>query len=89
MNRHYLVISALAAYNLIRSDPRIRTDGWTWREFKNYHTASGLTLQTGAKLGWSAHCGYFIHGYHYAGQDLRPYRKYEIQLAHAPANQIN
>lgn len=40
--------------------------------------ADAYCLKTGAKLTWNKYDHrYLIYGYHYAGEDLVPYRKYE------------
>lgn len=39
--------------------------------------ASELTLETGAKLKYSAQAGWYVQSFHYSREDIEPYRKYE------------
>lgn len=42
-----------------------------------YAKVSELTLETGAKLKYSAQAGWYVQSLHYSREDIEPYRKYE------------
>ncbi len=71
-----LKLSRRKAYRLFRSQKGITSDGWRFNRFKEQHGASGLTLDSGAKLYYSHVNGYFVSGYHYAGDDVKIYAKF-------------
>jgi hypothetical protein len=71
-----LKLSRRKAYRLFMSQKGIVSDGWKFRDLKGYHSASGLSLDSGAKLFYSRENGYMVTGYHYSGEDVAVYAKF-------------
>lgn len=70
-----VLLTRNAAFIVFKRDKSLRKE-MTFREFRDYHAASGVTLASGAKLYKSHANGYFIAGYNYDGSDTAPYRKF-------------
>lgn len=71
-----LKLTGIGAYKLFRKQKGIKSDRWTFKELKTTHAASGLTLDSGAKLFYSPVNGYYVTGYHYAGDDVKCYAQF-------------
>lgn len=71
-----LKLTGIGAYKLFRKQKGIKNDRWTFTQLKTMHGASGLTLDSGAKLFYSETNGYYVTGYHYAGDDVKCYAQF-------------
>ena len=73
--RILLNLTPLQAYNLFRAQKGLKSDGIEFRELKT-QGASGLSLDSGAKLYRGSDGKYFVSGYDHYGNDVRVYERY-------------